>query len=103
MSNVYELVFAIVNRGFADEVIDAAIEKGAQGGTVLHARGASRRTETIYGVRIEPEKDIVLLVVIKDKCKAIMQGIYEKVGLNTHGSGICFAMPIDDVVGLKQY
>lgn len=100
---MYELVFAIVNKGFAEEVIDAAIAAGAQGGTVMHARGASRRTETVYGVRIEPEKDVVLLVVAKEKCKAIMQGIYEKAGLNTHGSGICFALPVDEVVGLKVY
>ena len=101
--HTHELIFVIVNRGFADEVMDAAVEKGAQGGTVLHARGASRRTETVYGVQIDPEKDIVMLVVQKEKCKDIMQSIFDKVGLNSPGSGICFAMPVDDVVGLVQY
>ena len=98
----YELIFAIVNRGFADEVIDAAKEQGAVGATVMHARGTSNRTETIFGVRIEPEKDCVLMAVEREKCKPIMQSIYEKDGLNTNGSGICFAMPIDDIMGLRD-
>lgn len=103
MENKYELVYAIVNRGFAGEVIDAAISQGARGGTILHGRGTSPVAETIFGVRIEPEKDIILMVIEKAKCKAIMQEIYSKSGLNTHGSGICFALPISDVVGLKEY
>jgi len=103
MEKTHELVMAIVNRGFADGVIDAALSAGARGGTILHGRGTSGRTETIYGVRIEPEKDLVLMIVDKDKCKSIMQQIYEKSGLNTQGSGICFALPVDDVVGLKEY
>ena len=103
METKYELVLTIVNRGFADEVVDAAAAAGARGGTVLHGRGTTHNTETIYGVRIEPEKDLVMMVVDKDKCKAIMKSVYEKVGLNSYGSGICFALPVDDVVGLKEY
>ena len=103
MENNYELILAVVNRGFADEVVSAATASGARGGTVMHGRGTSRVTETIYGVPIEPEKDVVMMMVAKDKCKAIMQNIYEKVGLNSHGSGICFALPVDEVVGLKDY
>jgi nitrogen regulatory protein PII len=102
-TNSYELIFVIVNRGFSVEVMDAAMEKGAQGGTILHARGTNKVAETVYGVKIEPEKEIVLMIVDKEKCADIMQSIHEKIGLNTPGSGICFAMPVDDAVGLKVY
>ena len=36
----FELVITIVNRGFADKVMDAAKAAGATGGTVLYARGS---------------------------------------------------------------
>ena len=97
----YDLVLSIVNHGFADDVIDASQSVGATGATILHARGSGRHTETIYGVRIDPEKDFVLMLVERTKCKAVMQAVYEKVGLGSPGSGICFALPVDDVVGLK--
>ena len=38
-SFLYELIIAIVNRGHADTVMDAARAAGAAGGTVLHAKG----------------------------------------------------------------
>lgn len=36
----YEVIFAIVNAGFAEDVMDVARENGARGGTILNARVA---------------------------------------------------------------
>lgn len=33
----YEVIFAIVNAGFAEDVMDVARENGARGGTILNA------------------------------------------------------------------
>jgi nitrogen regulatory protein PII len=98
----HELVISIVNQGFADEVIAAANDNGARGATIIAAKGSGLRAEMIYGVKIDPEKELVLMVVERERAQAIIQGIYERVGLNTSGSGICFAMPIDNVVGLHS-
>ena len=35
----YEVIFAIVNAGFAEDVMDVTRENGARGGTILNARG----------------------------------------------------------------
>ena len=35
----YEVIFAIVNAGFVEDVMDVARENGARGGTILNARG----------------------------------------------------------------
>ena len=35
----YEMIYAIVNAGFADAVMEAAREYGARGGTVIHGKG----------------------------------------------------------------
>ena len=36
MNYTHEVIFCIVNAGFAEAVMDAAREVGARGGTVLH-------------------------------------------------------------------
>ena len=39
----HEVIFAIVNAGFAEDVMDVAREQGVRGGTILNARGVVRR------------------------------------------------------------
>ena len=43
MQNDYELIVCIVNSGFAEEVMSAARECGARGGTIINARGTARQ------------------------------------------------------------
>lgn len=98
----FELVIALVNTGFSDDVMDAAREVGARGGTVVHGRGTAQASvEKKYGVAITPDKEMVFILVnakIKDK---VLSAIYDKAGLGTNGQGIAFSLPISDVVGLK--
>lgn len=98
----FELVITLVNTGFADQVMNAAREEGARGGTIVHARGtATKEMEKKYGVIITPDKEMVLILVnskIKDK---VLSAIYKEVGLQTSGQGIAFSLPVEDVVGLK--
>ena len=37
----FEVIYAILNAGFADQAMLAAREAGAKGGTIIHARGSS--------------------------------------------------------------
>ena len=38
-TNEHEVVFAIVNAGFAEDVMEVARQQGVRGGTILNARG----------------------------------------------------------------
>ena len=101
MEREYEVILVIVNAGFADDVMSAARECGAKGGTVINARGtAKEEAEKAYGIVIAPEKEIVLILVDKDVKEPILHAVYKKVGLNTPGQGIAFSLPVDDVIGL---
>ncbi len=100
----FEMILTIVNSGFADNVMDAAKSVGANGGTVLHARGTGiHEAEEFFGVSIQPEKDVVLILVESENKKAIMQEIYKKAGLATEGRGMCLSVPVNDVVGIVHY
>ena len=103
MSQRYECILCIVNSGFSDDVMDAAKSAGARGGTVLHARGTgAREAETFFGITVQPEKEIVMILVPKKHKDAILGALYDEVGLNSAGQGIAFSLPVDSVVGIAE-
>lgn len=102
MSYTHEVIFCIVNAGFSDAVMDAAREFGARGGTVIRARGtANAEAENLFHIAIQPEKEIVMILVPSDIKNDILHALYRAVGLKTPGQGIAFSMPVDEVVGLS--
>ena len=99
----HEMIMCIVNSGFSETVMDAAREFGAKGGTVIRGRGtANVEAEKLYGIAIQPDKEIVLILVDTTIKNDILHAVYKAAGLNTPGQGIAFAMPVEDVVGLNE-
>lgn len=103
MQFTHEAIFCIVNAGYSDAVMESAKKLGATGGTVINARGtASKEAETFFHITIEPEKEVVMILVpaaIKDD---VLSALYKDVGLNTPGQGIAFSLPVDSVVGMEE-
>lgn len=103
MNGKYELILCIVNTGFSDTVMDAAKEKGARGGTVIHARGtANKEAEEFFHITIQPDKEIVMILVPAEIRDDVLHALYQSAGLKTDGQGIAFALPVNNVVGLSQ-
>ena len=99
----HEVIFAIVNAGYADDAMHVAREAGARGGTIINARGtAGKEAETFFHITIEPEKEIVMILVPKDIKDGVLRALYEEVGLDTAGQGIAFSVPVENVVGLTS-
>ena len=97
----HEMIMCIVNSGFSEAVMDAAREFGARGGTVIRGRGtANVEAEKLYGIAIQPDKEIVLILVDTAIKNDILHAVYKAAGLNTPGQGIAFAVPVEDVVGI---
>ena len=97
----FELVITIVNRGFADEVMDAAKAAGATGGTVLYARErAFMRRSSFSALPYSRKKEVVLILTKHETRNAIMKAICKGAGLTTEGHGLSFSLPVDDVMGI---
>ena len=97
----YEMIVCIVNTGFSDVVMSAAREYGAKGGTVFSARGtANQEAETFFKISIQPEKEVVMILVPTKLKDDILHALYKQVGLNTPGQGIAFTLPVEQTVGL---
>ena len=98
----HDVIFCIVNSGFSEAVMDAAKKVGAKGGTVINARGtAGKEAEKFFGISVQEEKEIVMILTSSECKNAILEKLYDEVGLNTAGQGIAFSLPVDGVVGIS--
>ena len=98
----HDVIVSIVNQGYSDELMDTAREAGASGGTVLYARGqAHAGAVKFFGISVQDEKEIIIILAGREKKVAIMQAICEAHGLNSKAHGIVFSMPADSVMGFN--
>ena len=97
------LIITIVDKGNTDTVMDSARSVGANGGTVVRAKGTGAELAKFFGVSISEEKEMVYIVARRDNRDAIMKAIMENAGVNTPAHGIVFSLPVDNVVGLKAF
>ncbi|MEA5016577.1 MAG: hypothetical protein VB099_18650 [Candidatus Limiplasma sp.] len=97
----YELVIAVVNQGYSEEVIDVAHASGARGGTIIHARRAgAAEASKFFGISVQEEKEIVAILMPKNAKKELMQAISKACGLKSEARGIVFSLPVESCAGL---
>lgn len=103
-SNMHELVIAVVNRKFTDEVIDAARAAGATGATVFHTKSiANQKAEHLIGTTVQQETDSVFFLTSSEYKLKIMEAVRDVAGIKTEGGAIIFSMPVDDLVGIGRF
>lgn len=99
----HEVIFAIVNAGFAEDAMEVARECGARGGTILNARGVAKEdAAAFFGITIHTDKEILMLVVEKEIRDAVLNGLYQRMGMDKHSQGIAFSLPVSDAAGLVK-
>jgi nitrogen regulatory protein PII len=97
-----DLIISIINQGYSDEFMVTAKEAGASGGTVLNARGlAHEGAIKFFGVSVQDEKEIVIILTSREKKVSIMQAISRSHGMDSKAEGIVFSLPVDSVMGLS--
>lgn len=97
------LVVAIINRGFSGDVMDAARESGAGGGTVINSRRiGNEEVSGFWGLSMQEEKEIVLILSDVENKVKIMKKISENCGMSSEAKGIVMALPIDSVIGFQN-
>lgn len=98
------LIVTIVRKGWGSTVLEASVDAGARGGTVFNGRGAGiNEKEKIFGVSIEPEKEIVFTLVPSDRAESILEAILRAAELNDVGRGIAFVLPVERIVGVAHF
>lgn len=100
---MYQFIMAIVNRGKAEDVIEAANASGAKGGTIVNARGSGiNETSKVFSMEIEPEKEIVMILTKEDVTESIVASIRERLNLDEPGNGIIFVQDVNKAYGIYE-
>lgn len=99
----YKAIYTIVNLGDGELVVKAASNAGAKGGTIIHGRGAGDgEGAKLFAMEIEPEKEIVLILVKDDIVDHVKAAILEAVDLTQSQTGILFVQDVISAFGLVQ-
>jgi len=99
--SMFKKLTVVVNRGMAEDVMDIARKSGIKGGTILHGRGTgSEFTARFFGMEIEPEKELVIILMPSDLVDKVVKDLYQELQLANPGNGILFVEPVLDVRGL---
>ena len=101
----FKLIVALVDDHQTETVVRTAREAGATGSTVVtSARGTGLRpAKTFFGLDLEGQRDVILLLVEGHLSRNILERIAEICSFDEQpGSGIAFQLDIEDAVGLAS-
>lgn len=97
----HDLIVTIVKKGYSEKIIRASLEAGCEGATVLFGRGTGiHEHKKILGIPIEPEKEIILSVVLEEKTERVLNAIIKEGKLEQSGTGIAFVLELKKVIGV---
>lgn len=91
----WNIISAIVNNGYADEVMQAARKAGARGGTIINGRGTARPDDVkFFGITLVPEKELLYIVCPESHTQEIVDAICSSKCLNTKGAGVLYVQEL---------
>ena len=96
----FDLIITVVNRGYATDVIQTSRKAGAGGGTIIYGRGSGlHEDKKIFGIPIEPEKEIILTIVELVYTFIVLEAINSVLYLDDPTNGIAFVLDVYKGVG----
>lgn len=99
----YDLIQIVCNSGFSDDIMSAARKAGAGGGTIIEGRGTSNSDDVLFfGSNLVPEKELLLILLEREKTDAVFSAIQNLGCLQEKGSGIAFSVSINNFADIGR-
>ncbi len=101
----FKLIIALVEDNLTDTVLEAARREGATGSTLINqARGeGAEQTKTFFGLNLETQRDVLLLLVEEHLSRHILETIGEIGAFDEKsGTGIAFQIDVEDALGVNH-
>lgn len=94
--NEHSLILITVNQGYTDAVMETAREAGASGGTIIRGRwSGAAEIQTISGLVMQEEKEIIAILAKKDDAKHIMAAVERKHSIVSEACGTVSCVPVE--------
>lgn len=101
--SMYQAITIIVDKGKAENVIDAAVKVGAKGGTILNGRGSGiHETTKLFSIEIEPEKEVVMILSESEMTDSIVNSIRVELKIDEPGNGIIYVQDVNKTYGIYK-
>ncbi len=98
-----DLIVTIIRKGYAERIIEASREAGAEGATIMFGRGTGiHEQKKLLGIPIEPEKEIVFTVVPAEISARVLEAIIKAGKLERPATGIAFILELKKVAGVSH-
>ena len=92
----HSLLLIAVKQGYTEVVMQTARKAGATGGTVIRSRMiGTEHFEDNYGIRIDPEKEIIAILAPNSLRNAILDAVNTEHGVRSPAQAILCALPVD--------
>jgi len=94
----HDCILVVVNRGFAEKVVEVARQSGAKGATIIHGRGTDGQQEVLVPIlnfELQPEKEIVLLITGTHVSEAVADSLISDTQLEQDGEAEVFMTPTE--------
>lgn len=93
------LILVIANQGYSDQIMSIAKGAGARGGTVIRGRFSGfEDLETAYGLDLEPDREIIAIVVSNELQGPILEALNNDCGLKSEANAVLCSLAIDQLV-----
>lgn len=100
---MYHSITVVVEKGKAEDVIDAATKAGSKGGTIINGRGSGiHETSKLFSMDIEPEKEIVVILSEAEATEAIISSIRTYLKIDDPGNGIIYVQNVNKTYGIYK-
>ena len=97
----HDLIVTIVKKGCCEKIIAATRIAGAEGATIIPARGTGiHEQKKLLGIPIEPEKEIIFTITLEEKTEQVLDAIIKAGKLEQPATGIAFVLELKKVVGV---
>ena len=98
---MYNSIYVVVDKGKANDVIESSKKAGARGGTIFGARGSGiHETHKLFSMEVEPEKEVVLILVTDAETDNICNAIVKDMKLEEPGNGVLYVQRLIKAYGL---
>ncbi|MFA5468628.1 MAG: DUF1538 family protein, partial [Sphaerochaetaceae bacterium] len=103
MAFSHDCIMVVVNRDYAQEVVNLARQNGATGATILHGRGSEEGGMRIplINIEVQPEKEIVLLITDVEVSEIVANQLVREESLIVDGEVEVYLSPSEAMV--KSY
>jgi nitrogen regulatory protein PII len=100
---MYQVITIIVDKGKAEDVIEAATKAGSKGGTIINGRGSGlHETTKLFSMDIEPEKEVVIILSEVESTDSIVSMIAKDLKIDEPGKGIIYIQDVNKTYGIYK-